>query len=81
MLVWTFSLKETSIYVVDEMRRVVKEGKVGSKSETIAVRLEHPGLEFERVGLDTGSLTPVIHDGPAIRRLTVFASRRHLRQR
>jgi len=30
------SLKETSICIVDERRRIVKEGKVGSEPETIA---------------------------------------------
>ena len=30
------SLKETSICVVDERRKVVKEGKVGSEPEMIA---------------------------------------------
>ena len=50
------SLAETSICVVDEEGKIIREAKVASEPEPLATWLGDIGLPLSRVGLETGAL-------------------------
>jgi transposase len=56
-------LEETSICVVDETGRIVKELRTASEPEALAVALLETGLALERIGLEACSLTAWLHEG------------------
>ncbi len=57
------SLEETSVCVVDETGRIVKEVRVASELHALVAALRKIGLTLERIGLEACSLTAWLHEG------------------
>ncbi len=51
------SVKETSICIVDDTGRIVKEVKVASEPEVLLKVLGNPTYRFKRIGLEAGPLS------------------------
>ena len=51
------SVKETSICIVDDTRRIVKEVKVASEPAALLKVLGNPTYRFKRIGLEAGPLS------------------------
>ncbi len=51
------SVKETSICIVDDTGRIVKEVKVASEPAALLTVLGNPTYRFKRIGLEAGPLS------------------------
>jgi len=51
------SVKETSVCIVDDTGRIVREVKVASEPEDLLRVLANPGYHFKRIGLEAGPLS------------------------
>src|SRR5258706_10016229 len=51
------SVKETSVCIVDDTGRIVREVKVASEPEALLQVLMNPGYRFKRIGLEAGPLS------------------------
>jgi transposase len=57
------SLEETSIFIVDETGRIVKELRAASEPQALIAALGDTGLRLDRIGLEACSLAAWLHDG------------------
>jgi hypothetical protein len=48
------SVKETSVCIVDDTGKIVREVKVASEPEALLVVLKNPAYHFKRIGLEAG---------------------------
>src|SRR5450432_3961063 len=51
------SVKETSVCIVDDTGKIVREVKVASEPEALLVVLNNPVYHFKRIGLEAGPLS------------------------
>ena len=51
------SVKETSICIVDDTGRIVREVRVASEPEALLAVLKSPAYRFKRIGLEAGPLS------------------------
>jgi transposase len=59
------SVKTTSVCIVDEAGKIVKERSLATEPEVIAAWLGKTGLSFERVGHEAGPMSSWLHEGLA----------------
>ncbi len=53
------SVKETSVCIVDDTGKIVREVKVASEPEALLSVLKNPAYRFKRIGLEAGPLIAV----------------------
>ena len=51
------SVKETSVCIVDDVGKIVREVKVASEPEVLLAVLKKPAYRFKRIGLEAGPLS------------------------
>jgi transposase len=74
------SVKETSVCIVDDAGRLVREVKVASEPEALLLVLMTPGRAFRRIGLEAGPLSQWLFSALAEAGLPVICvETRHMR--
>ena len=74
------SVKETSVCVVDETGKIVREVKVASEPQGLLVVLANPAYHFKRIGLEAGPLSQWLYSALAEAGLPVICvETRHMR--
>ncbi len=74
------SVKETSVCIVDDTGRIVREAKVASEPEALLQVLSNLSYSFKRIGLEAGPLSQWLFSGLAEAGLPVVCvETRHMR--
>ena len=74
------SVKETSVCIVDETGKIVREVKVASEPEALQAVLKNPTYHFKRLGLEAGALSQWLFSALAESDLPVICvETRHMR--
>src|ERR1019366_2661835 len=74
------SVKETSVCIVNDAGRIVREVKVASEPEALLPVLTNPAYQFERIGLEAGPLSQWLFSALAEAELPVVCvETRHMR--
>src|SRR5450756_2080448 len=74
------SVKETSVCIVDDTGKIVREVKVASEPEDLLQILSNPAYHFKRIGLEAGPLSQWLFSALAEAGLPVICvETRHMR--
>ena len=74
------SVKETSVCIVDDTGKIVREVKVASEPEALLAVLTNPAYRFKRIGLEAGPLSQWLFSALAEAGLPVICvETRHMR--
>jgi transposase len=74
------SVKETSVCIVDDTGKIVREVKVASEPDALLAVLTDPAYHFKRVGLEAGPLSQWLYSAIAEAELPVICvETRHMR--
>src|SRR4051812_35529157 len=73
------SVKETSVCIVDDTGKIVREVKVASEPEALLAVLKNPAYHFKRVGLEAGPLSQWLFSALAEAGLPVICVETRLR--
>jgi transposase len=74
------SVKETSVCIVDDTGKIIREVKVASEPEALLAVLKNPAYHFKRIGLEAGPLSQWLYSALAEAGLPVICvETRHMR--
>ena len=66
------SVKDTSVCIVDDTGKIVREVKVASEPEALLAVLKNPAYHFKRIGLEAGPLSQWLYSALAEAGLSVI---------